>query len=72
MLNTWLRNNSNSTLISKSLSDYNKLKRFLRILPLVLTKLRLPITLEAPITVKPEQTALSLERYLKTSSGKRL
>ena len=34
------------------------------------TKWRLPVTLEAYIAVKSEQTARRLEKYLKTSSGK--
>jgi len=34
------------------------------------TKWRLPVALEAYIAVKSEQTARSLEKYLKTSSGK--
>ena len=34
------------------------------------TKWRLPVTLEAYIAVKSEQTAHHLEKYLKTSSGK--
>jgi len=36
----------------------------------VSTKWRLPVVLEAHIAVKSEQTARSLEKYLKTSSGK--
>jgi len=36
----------------------------------VSTKWRLPCVLEAYIAVKSEETARSLERYLKTSSGK--
>jgi putative endonuclease len=34
------------------------------------TKWRLPVTLEAYIAVKSEETARHLEKYLKTSSGK--
>ena len=33
-------------------------------------KWRLPVVLEAYIAIKSEQTARSLEKYLKTSSGK--
>ena len=36
----------------------------------IATKWRLPVELEAYIAVKSEGTARSLERYLKTSSGK--
>ena len=36
----------------------------------VSTKWRLPMVLEAYIAVKSEETAISLEKYLKTSSGK--
>ncbi|MBM4104471.1 MAG: excinuclease ABC subunit C [Planctomycetes bacterium] len=34
------------------------------------TKWRLPVALEAYVAVKSEATARSLEKYLKTSSGK--
>ncbi len=36
----------------------------------VSTKWRLPVALEAYIAVKSEEIARSLEKYLKTSSGK--
>jgi predicted GIY-YIG superfamily endonuclease len=34
------------------------------------TKWRLPVILDAYIAVKSKQTAINLEKYLKTSSGK--
>jgi len=34
------------------------------------TKWRLPVVLEAYVAVKSERTSRSLEKYLKTSSGK--